>query len=118
MPITIGIINCGVYLIIENTQSLSADQVRKYNITNAAYCPVKVIQLDSIKTEELANELKDYLTSLSADTNVSVFLYSSPESVLKSTFLLCFINLSTSICLDLSALIKYINLLVLDHLFA
>ena len=50
VPMTVGITTCGVTLIIENTQSLSADQVSKYDIANTAYGPVKAFQLDSYKT--------------------------------------------------------------------
>ena len=105
MPTTVGVANCGVSLIIENTQSLSTGQVRKCDVANTAHGPVKAMQLDSTKTEELANELKDYLTSLPTDANVSVFLYSSPESILKHTFLtmlhkLIDLGLLRLICVD------------------
>ena len=87
VSMTVGITTCGVTLIIENTQSLSADQMSKFDIANAAYGPVKAFQLDSIKDDNVAEKLAECLTSLDYDTNVSVFLYSSPEAMLKPLFL-------------------------------
>ena len=87
VPMTVGITTCGVTLIIENTQSLSADQVSKFDVANNTYGPVKAFQLDTIKDDNMAKNLAEYLTSLQDDTNVSVFLYSSPEAILKPIFL-------------------------------
>ena len=87
VPMTVGITTCGVTLIIENTQSLSADQVSKFDVANTAYGPVKANQLDSIKDDKMAENLSEYLKSLDYDTNVSVFLSLSPEAILKPLFL-------------------------------
>ena len=86
VPMTVGITTCGVTLIIENTQSLSADQVSKFDVANTAYGPVKAFHLDSIKDDNAAESLSKFLIGLESETNVSVFIYLSPEAILKPFF--------------------------------
>ena len=87
VPMTVGNVTCGVILIIENTQALSADQVSKYTGVNRAFGPVEAFQLDIIKSPTEANDLCTYLISLKSDTNSTVYLYSSPECILKPHFI-------------------------------
>ena len=84
---TVGSVTCGVILIIENTQALSADQVSKFNDVNRTFGPVEAFQLDSIKSQSDADHLCAYVTSLTSESNSTIYLYSSPECLLKPHYL-------------------------------
>ena len=83
VPMTVGSVTRGVTLIIENTQSLAADQVSKYNQANNSYGPIKAFHLDAIKTTDDIENLRKFIIELNNSTNVSIFIYSSPETLLK-----------------------------------
>ena len=83
VPMTIGTVTHGVILIIKNTQVLLADQVGKYANVNKAFGPVEAFQLDTIKSKSEADKLCLFLTSLNADSNSRIYLYSSLECILK-----------------------------------
>ena len=87
VPMTVGSVTRGVILIIENTQALSADQVSKFDDVNRTFGPVEAFHLDSIKSQTDADHLCTYLTSLTNETNSTVYLYSSPECLLKPHYL-------------------------------
>ena len=87
VPMTAGSVTCGVIFIIENTQALSADQVSKYADVNREFGPVEAFQLDIIKNQLDADELCEYLISLDSDSNSTVYLYSSPECILKPHYI-------------------------------
>ena len=53
VPMTVGSVTRGVTLIIENTQSLAADQVSKFQQANTTYCLIKAIHLDAIKNSDI-----------------------------------------------------------------
>ena len=46
---TVGIVDCGVTLVIEETIALSADQKSKIKSASNAYGPVLAYHLDSLK---------------------------------------------------------------------
>ena len=87
VPMTIGSVTCGVILIIENTQALSADQVSKYSDVNRSFGPIEAFQLDTIKNQSDADALCKYLVSLQPDLNSTIYLYSSPECLLKPHYI-------------------------------
>ena len=82
-----GSVTRGVTLVIENTQSQAADQVSKFENANTSYGPIKAFQLDSIKDNDDIQKLCKFITELKNDTNVTIFLYSSPEILLKSSWI-------------------------------
>ena len=80
---TIGIIKQGVSLIIENTLSLSSDQLSKIKLISQRIPNVHCFQLDSIKTDTARSSLATEITKLHSKSNTTIFLFSSPESLLK-----------------------------------
>ena len=83
VPQTVGAVTCGVTLIIENTLSLSADQHSKIKSANKAHGPIKAFHIDSIRTKTKQDNLANMLVSLSPNTDATIFLFSSPEFLLK-----------------------------------
>ena len=80
---TVGCVDCGVVLIVEETLALAADQKSKVGQARNAYGPVLAHQLDSVKRPNLIEKLKNKLDSLTKTTNVTMFLHSSPECLLR-----------------------------------
>ena len=80
---TIGVIKQGVSLIIENTLSLSSDQLSKIKQISERIPNVHCFQLDSLKTETSRSSLATQLSKLDSKSNATIFLFSSPESVIK-----------------------------------
>ena len=78
-----GCVDYDVVLIIEETLALAADQKSKVGQARNNYGPVLAYQLDSIKRPNLIEKLKNKLDSLTKTTNVTIFLYSSPECLLR-----------------------------------
>ena len=52
VPQTVGVVTCGVTLIIKNILSLGSNQRSKFNNTNQDHGPVLVLQLDAVKSDE------------------------------------------------------------------
>jgi superfamily II DNA helicase RecQ len=79
----IGVIKQGVSVIIQNTLSLSSDQLSKIN--NVSHCiPCTfALQLDSIKDLQQQALLINTISSLSPTTNHTFFLFTSPECIIK-----------------------------------
>ena len=48
---TVGIVDCGVTLVIEETLALAADQQSKVKLASNANGPVLAYQLDTIKNQ-------------------------------------------------------------------
>lgn len=91
----IGSIDAGVTLIIENTLSLSSDQVSKISTANTSNGDAEACQLDNLKTATLRNELSKCLRSLTSETNTAIHIFSSPEELQKVSWigmLICLIN--------------------------
>lgn len=80
---TVGCVDCGVTIIIEETLALAADQRSKVGKARNTYGPVLTYQLDSIKKPHLQQILKNKLNSLQSNSNITIFLYTSPECLMK-----------------------------------
>ena len=80
---TIGVVDAGIVLIIENTLSLGADQATKIREASSDYGSVNAFQLDSIKTTASRTNLIKYLCSITPTTHSTAFLFSSPETLLQ-----------------------------------
>ena len=76
-----GCVDCGVTLIIEETLALAADQRSNVGRARNLHGPVLAYQLDSVKRPHLVQKLQDKLNSLTKTTNITIFLYSSPEAL-------------------------------------
>ena len=87
VPQTVGAVTRGVTLIIENTLSLSADQHSKIKNANTAYGPVKAFHLDSIRSKRNQDKLSNFLRTLPMNTDVTIFIFSSPEFLLKEPWI-------------------------------
>ena len=83
VPQTVGAVTCGITLIIESTLSLSADQHSKIKNANSTHGPIKAFHIDSIRTKTNQDKLANMLISLPPTTDASIFLFSSPEFLLK-----------------------------------
>ena len=80
---TTGCIDCGVTLIIDGTLALTTDQWSKIFLANGLYVPVLAYYLHSIKRKDLIAKLKSKLEGLDKGGNKTVFLYASPECLLR-----------------------------------
>ena len=77
-----------LYLIIENTLSLSSDQISKFKNVNEIECnPVEAFHLDSIKTDDDIMAFCNYLIRLKKESLSTVYIYTSPEELLKIKWL-------------------------------
>ena len=83
VPQTVGAVTRGITLIIESTLSLSADQHSKINSANTANGPVKAFHLDSIRTKRNEDKLCYLLNNLPKETDATIFIFSSPEFLIK-----------------------------------
>lgn len=80
---TVGCVDCGVTVIIVETLALAADQRSKMSSANGIYGPILAYQLDSIKKKELVEKLKKKLLSMKKNDTTTVFLYTSPECLIR-----------------------------------
>ena len=80
---TVGSVECGVTLVIEATLALAADQRSKVAQARNTYGPVLAYQLDSIKKPHLITKLRNKLSGLGAHSNITLFIYSSPEYLIR-----------------------------------
>ena len=102
---TIGVIKQGVSLIIENTLSLSSDQLSKIKLISQRIPNVHCFQLDSIKKETAQSSLVNELSKLQSNSKATIFLFSSPESLVKEPWLTLLSNLINNdvlkqVCVD------------------
>ena len=78
---TIGFVKGGTHLIIQNTLSLSSDQMSKVDSMHNK-C-VLAFQLDSIKQLSMRKDLIQFFDNIANYiTNFAVFLFASPEAIL------------------------------------
>ena len=87
VPMTFGSVSRGVTLIIENTLSLSADQVSKFRFSSSKYGPIKAYQLDSVKCHGDVIKLRKFIMELESDTNISIFIFTSTEILLRPSWI-------------------------------
>ena len=80
---TVGIVNRGITLVIEETLALAADQQSKVKSASNANGLVLAYQLDTVKKPNLIKKLEDKLSGMKSGKNASVFLYSLPECLMK-----------------------------------
>ena len=102
---TVGCVNCGVTVVIEPTLALSADQRSKISRARNTYGPVLAYQLDSVKKPLLVAKLQKKLNELDSESNVTIFIYTSPECLLREPWNKVFIGLIERkmlqlVCLD------------------
>jgi superfamily II DNA helicase RecQ len=79
---TIGVIKGGVSLIIENTLSLSSDQLSKITNISTRLPHVHSFQLDSIKASSTRTLLSNQIKNLNKHSTCTIFLFASPESLI------------------------------------
>ena len=70
-------------LIIENALSLSADQHSKIKSANTAHGLVKAFNIHSIRTKMNKYKVYNLLITLPSNTDATMFIFSSPEYLLK-----------------------------------
>ena len=102
---TIGTVDGGVTVVIEPTLSLGADQSSKIDLADTSSKLVKSFQLDGIKNPKSREDLNEFLCSLSPTTNASIFLFLSPEELLKKPWCNLLIHLISKnilrlVCID------------------
>ena len=93
---TIGVVKGGITLIIENTLSLSSDQMSKIQQVSKDYGNVIPLHLDAIKIDAEKKSTKQFLLGLGANHNITVFIFSSPEKLLDNFWLSIMRNLISS----------------------
>ena len=82
---TIGFVKGGTHLIIQNTLSLSSDQMSKVDSMHDK-C-VLAFQLDSIKQSSMRKDLIQFFDNIeNYITDFAVFLFASPEAILDPTW--------------------------------
>ena len=89
VPLTCAVVVGGISVIVENTLSLGSDQTSKVN-TNASQAQkhVKSYQLDMYKTIQHQEELAEsIIIHCQGNNNTSIILFTSPETLLKPTWL-------------------------------
>ena len=102
---SIRAVDGGISLIIETAISLGADQTAKIKSASSQSGPVEAFQLDSIKSACDRNSLIKFLKDISPSSNTAMFLFSSPEEILKPCWISCLISLISKktlklICID------------------
>ena len=91
VPLTTGVVSKGVTLVIENTLALSSDRISKFDNNNSdKYHQVEAFQLDSIKSAEEIDVFMTFMKGLTSTTPFSIFIYSSPEFLLKKHWVIWF----------------------------
>ena len=75
----------GSILIIIPLLSLLADQIRKFCDANQAFCSVNVYHLDELTqvSNSKTQELLDMLSALKSETSSTIFLFSTPQFLIK-----------------------------------
>ena len=103
---TIGVVDGGIILILETTLSLGADQSQKINCASNSYGQVMSFQLDSVKSAKNRNDLMQFLKSFNNNSQTTVFLFSSPEEIIKPCWCSCLLTLMAR---------KSLKLIVIDE---
>ena len=90
---TIDVVDGGIVLIIETTLSLGADQASKIDTASTSFGSISSYQLDSIKSTKNRNILINHLKSMTKNSNNTIFLFASPEEILKPYWSSCLLTL-------------------------
>ena len=59
----------------------------KFKTSNSSLKIIKAFQVDSLKGEDDIGQLCKFFLELKTDTNASIFIYSSPDTLLKSEWM-------------------------------
>ncbi len=78
---TVGIIKCGVIIIIQNTLALSSDQLSKLKNVSTRIPNTFAIQLDSVKQKNDQIRVAETATSVNVQSDTTFFLFTSPETL-------------------------------------
>ena len=103
---TIGNILRGVAVIIQPTLALSADQKSKIDFAKITDYAVVGIQCDSIKSTLASELLEKTLLNIDHSTTANIYLFVSPETLLKDQWIKLLMNLISN---------KVMRLLVVDE---
>ena len=115
-PLIVGVVACGITIMLENNLSLCVDQTSKFYAANQENGPVQALQVDSIKTETKIPSLKDfYWNSLPTQTHLFSSLHLLKNYCYLHEIMMSF-NSSGRIFYGCSVLMKFINLQRLFHL--
>ena len=101
----VGCVECGATMIIEATLGLAADHRSKVKRAWNVYGPILSYQLDLIKKPHLIKKLQDKLRGLGRNFNITIFMYTSPEYLLRKPYQSVFVGLINSkvlklVCVD------------------
>merc|ERR1740124_1546062 len=77
---TVGVVDCGFMLVIEELLALAIDQKSKVRSSSNAYGPVLAYQLDSLKNPLLVNKLQSKLLGLKKRV-ILLYFFILPRSV-------------------------------------
>ena len=80
---TVGVVKSGVTLTIENTLSLSSDQMSKIRKTSDKDGKIIPLHLDAIKNDKEKKDTEKLLMGLDKNGSTTVFVFSSPEKILE-----------------------------------
>ena len=113
VPLTIGTVDCGITIEIENTLSLGTNQSMRVRAISNSTCHyyVRSYHLDSFESEnDHIKLLSSIVNHCLSNNNTSVIIFTLPESLLKPIWLLFISTYHDN---------KIINLLCIDeiHLF-
>lgn len=94
VPLTVASVDGGVSVVIQNTLALGSDQCAKVSIQQAEYVKdVRSFQLDLFRDEKELQTLCDSIvTHCNTNDNTSIIVFTSPETLLKSS---CIIFISS-----------------------
>ena len=102
---TVGVVDCGVTLVIEELLAVATDQKSKVRTASNEYGPVLAYQLDSLKNPLLISKLQTKLLDMNKTSNTTIFLYSSPECLMRQPWRTLIIRLINNgvlklVCVD------------------
>ena len=72
---TVGVVTCGMTLIIKNTLLLAADQQSKYGCAIKNHSPIMAYQMDSLSDKNDVTNMLKMLLELSNGTNASIYIH-------------------------------------------
>ena len=78
----ISMIKGGVTLVVQNTLALSSDQLSKVATISSRIPNTFAIQLDSVKGRDQREKVRKQLLEFPINSDVTIMLFSSPESLL------------------------------------
>ena len=112
VSLTCSVVGGGVFITVKNTLSLESDQTSKVNLTSLQQSKhIKSHQLDIFKSIDHQQQLDQaIINNCKRNNNSSIILFTSPETLPKSTWL----NFLSGICN-----MKFLQLFYIDeaHLF-